>query len=97
MPIDITNLLIFLAVVALLFGGATKIPELARALGRAMGEFKKGQAEIERELSSLNTSAPSNHVDNTAQPSVQTADERDRKIAELEKQLGELKGKSSKA
>jgi sec-independent protein translocase protein TatA len=41
-------LLIFLAVV-LLFG-ATKLPELARSMGRSMGEFKRGQQDIEREL-----------------------------------------------
>ncbi|MBO4710207.1 MAG: twin-arginine translocase TatA/TatE family subunit [Kiritimatiellae bacterium] len=33
---------------ALLFGGS-KIPELARSLGKAKGEFKKGLAEGEKE------------------------------------------------
>ena len=42
-------LLIFGAIV-LLFG-ATKLPELARSMGRSMGEFKRGQIEVERELS----------------------------------------------
>lgn len=36
-------LLIFL-VVLLLFGGK-KLPELARALGKSIGEFKRGQTE----------------------------------------------------
>ena len=40
--------LIFLAV--LLLFGPTKLPELARGLGKAMGEFQKGRAEIEREI-----------------------------------------------
>ena len=40
--------LIFLAV--LLLFGPTKLPELARGLGKAMGEFQKGKAEIEREI-----------------------------------------------
>ena len=31
-----------------LFGGAKKIPELARSLGKAKGEFKKGAEEGER-------------------------------------------------
>jgi sec-independent protein translocase protein TatA len=35
------QLLICIAVIALLFG-ANKIPEFARALGKAKGEFKKG-------------------------------------------------------
>ena len=38
-------------VVAFVFlGGAKKIPELARSLGKAKNEFKKGLAEGEREL-----------------------------------------------
>lgn len=43
--------LIILAV--LLFLGPTKIPALARSIGRAFGEFRKGRAEVERELSEL--------------------------------------------
>lgn len=42
-------LLIFLAVV-LLFG-ASKLPELAKSMGRSMGEFRRGQMEIDREIS----------------------------------------------
>jgi len=41
-------LLIFLVIV-LLFG-ASKLPELARSMGRSMGEFKRGQIEVEKEL-----------------------------------------------
>ena len=40
------QLIIVIAVIALLFGGK-KIPELARSLGKAKGEFKKGLAEGE--------------------------------------------------
>ena len=42
------QLLICLAVLLLLFGGK-KIPDLARSLGKAKGEFKKGLAEGERD------------------------------------------------
>lgn len=38
------ELLIILFVVLLLFG-AKKLPELSRALGKSLGEFKKGQQE----------------------------------------------------
>ena len=38
------QVLICLVIVAVLFG-ANKIPELARNLGKAKGEFKKGLAE----------------------------------------------------
>jgi sec-independent protein translocase protein TatA len=40
--------LIVVAIIVLF--GASKIPELARSLGKATGEFKKGKHEIEREL-----------------------------------------------
>lgn len=44
------ELLIILVIFLLLFGGAKKIPEFASALGRATGEFKRGQRMIEKEL-----------------------------------------------
>lgn len=37
-------------VVVLLLFGAKKIPELARGLGKSMGEFKKAREEFEREI-----------------------------------------------
>lgn len=43
------ELLIVLGIVVLLFG-ASKLPSLARSLGQAGGEFKKGRAEVERDL-----------------------------------------------
>lgn len=42
--------LIIAVVVAILFYGSSKIPQLARALGRSVGEFKRGRLEVEREL-----------------------------------------------
>ena len=42
------QLIIVIVVIGLLFGGK-KIPELARSLGKAKSEFKKGLAEGERE------------------------------------------------
>jgi sec-independent protein translocase protein TatA len=44
----IWQVLIVVVVVALLFG-ANKIPQIARSLGKAKGEFKKGLAEGERD------------------------------------------------
>ncbi len=44
-------LLIFVAII-LLFG-ASKLPDLARSMGRSMGEFKRGQVEVEKELQSM--------------------------------------------
>ncbi|MGP6207096.1 Sec-independent protein translocase subunit TatA/TatB [Cuniculiplasma sp. SKW3] len=37
-------------VVLVLFGSTKKIPDFARNLGRATGEFRKGQAEIQEEI-----------------------------------------------
>lgn len=42
------ELIVILAIIMLLFG-ASKIPELARSLGKAKGEFKKGIDEGEEE------------------------------------------------
>ena len=43
------QLIICLVVAFVLFGGAKKIPELAKALGKAKNEFKKGLAEGAKE------------------------------------------------
>ncbi|MEF8786342.1 MAG: twin-arginine translocase TatA/TatE family subunit [Haloarculaceae archaeon] len=43
------EMLIVLGIAILLFG-ANKLPELANSSGKALGEFKKGQQEIEEEL-----------------------------------------------
>ena len=43
----IWQLLIVILIIVVIFGGK-KIPELARSLGKAKGEFKKGLAEGEK-------------------------------------------------
>lgn len=43
--------IILLVIVAALFlFGPSKLPELARGFGRALGEFQRGRMEIEREI-----------------------------------------------
>ncbi|MDF7797844.1 twin-arginine translocase TatA/TatE family subunit [Pontiellaceae bacterium B1224] len=44
-----SEVLLVLFVFLLLFG-AKKLPELSRALGRSLGEFKKGKEDLEREI-----------------------------------------------
>ena len=39
-----TQLIILLVIILILFGGK-KLPELARSLGKSLGEFKKGKEE----------------------------------------------------
>lgn len=59
------ELIIILAVVVLLFG-ANKIPELARASGQAMGEFRRGREEIEQEIKeAATTETQTDDVDTT--------------------------------
>ena len=40
-----------LVIILLLFGGA-KLPQLARGLGKSLGEFKKAKEEFEKEIHS---------------------------------------------
>ena len=47
------ELVMIFAVILLLFG-ASKLPELARSLGKASGEFKKAKIETEEEITNLN-------------------------------------------
>ena len=51
------ELLIVIGICVLLFG-ANKIPKLANASGKAMGEFKRGRTEIEDELTRGLTADP---------------------------------------
>ena len=45
-----TEWLWIVLVAAIFLFGSKKIPEVANALGRAMGQFQKGKAEIERQV-----------------------------------------------
>jgi sec-independent protein translocase protein TatA len=47
---SVDDWLIIAVVVAVLFYGSSKIPQLARSLGRSVGEFKRGRLEVEREI-----------------------------------------------
>jgi sec-independent protein translocase protein TatA len=46
------ELLLIAGILILLFG-ASKLPELARSMGSATGEFKKGRQEVEEELEEI--------------------------------------------
>ena len=49
--------IVIVAVLIVVLLGGKKIPELARSLGKAKGEFKKGLAEGEKEDSAKTESA----------------------------------------
>ena len=53
---------VILAVVILLFG-ATAIPKIARALGRAKGEFKKARHEFDAEAAKAEAAAAAGTAD----------------------------------
>ena len=43
--------IVILIIIAILFlFGPSKIPAMAHGIGRALGEFKRGRAEVEREI-----------------------------------------------
>ena len=46
------ELLMILLLILLLFG-ASRVPEVARNMGKAIGEFRKGQVEAEMEIKEL--------------------------------------------
>jgi sec-independent protein translocase protein TatA len=49
--------MILIFVVMLLLFGAKKLPELARGIGKSMGEFKKARDEFEHEITHAETQA----------------------------------------
>lgn len=70
--------LILILIVAMLLFGSSKIPELARSLGKATGEFKKGQRETEIELKDFEKSVKE----------VKSQDEKSSKIKQMAFDLG---------
>ena len=46
----INEILVIVVIAAVVIFGAKKIPELAKTLGKAKGEFEKGKIEGEKEL-----------------------------------------------
>ncbi len=47
-----TELIIVLVLILILFG-PKKLPDLSRAIGKSIGEFKRGRREVDEELKSL--------------------------------------------
>ena len=48
-PLGTGELVVLLVIVVILLFGAKKIPELAKSMGRAKGEFEKGKMEYAKE------------------------------------------------
>jgi sec-independent protein translocase protein TatA len=59
-----SHLIILIAIIVLLFGGATKLPEFGRALGSGMREFKdavSGNSPKHNELPPAPAETPTEH------------------------------------
>lgn len=51
LPIGIELIVLLIIIAILLLFGPTKLPELARGIGKALGEFRRGKMEVERQIS----------------------------------------------
>ncbi len=58
MSIGYTEIIVIVLIILLLFG-AKRIPELARALGKAKKEFQKAKDEVETEVEEVSSDDPS--------------------------------------
>lgn len=67
--------IIMILVIVLLLFGAKKLPELARGIGKSMGEFKRARNDFESELHRA--------ADQAEQEALDKKREEDRKRAEL--------------
>lgn len=68
---------IIILLIVVIFFGAAKIPQLARSLGRAKGEFEKGARDAKSELASETAAA---------HPTVESED--DARVRRAAKELG---------
>src|SRR5690606_31289439 len=83
-PIGGPEMIMIFVVILLLFG-AKKLPELARGIGKSMGEFKKAREDFEYEI----TRAEADGRRNAA-----TAKTEGKSVAELEAEIAKLKTES---
>lgn len=51
--LGMSEIIVIVLVVAVLFFGSGKIVEFSRSLGRVTGEFKRGKREVETELKNI--------------------------------------------
>ena len=56
--------MIMIFIIILLLFGAKKLPELARGIGKSMGEFKKAKEEFEHEITRAETDTRVKEVPN---------------------------------
>ena len=74
-PIGMPEMVMIFVIILLLFG-AKKLPELARGIGKSMGEFKKARTEFENELHNAQVEAE--------QPKIQQPQEKRQPVASVD-------------
>jgi sec-independent protein translocase protein TatA len=62
------NVLLVVILIGVVFFGAKKLPELARALGKAQSEFEKGKRDSIRETSTEENRSVSKEDELTSEP-----------------------------
>ena len=94
--IGFTEIVVIL-VIALIVLGPEKLPELAKALGRAMREFRTATDEIKRSVSDidLNLNVPDYRPDES-KTSSPTESEEEEKVSKTTVSEGEGKGENSR-
>jgi len=77
MPFGIgTSELLIIGIVAVLLFGS-RLPTVARSLGRSLNEFKRGMRDMEDEVKNAVHSEPAGHLEDRSQRSQPQADDRD--------------------
>ena len=78
--------IILVVIVVVLLFGAKKLPELARSVGRATGEFQKGKVDVEKELKAIEETAKDvkETITVTTPPTTQTSKPTPAQAAESE-------------
>lgn len=89
--INLSDIAIIIIVALVLFVGTSKIPELFRSMGRAIGEFKKGRIEAEMEINQMQSqTTPQVNVQQNTQKTL-SQEELEKQIKDLQNQLEQLK------
>ena len=66
-PLGYPEMVVIFLIILLLFG-AKKLPQLARGLGKSMGEFKKAKDEFEHEITRAEDEVTSKAAASTSTP-----------------------------
>lgn len=59
--LGITEIIIIVVVIGVLFFGGKKMTEFAKSMGRFTGEFKKGKMEMDEELKKVKDESTKNN------------------------------------